>query len=254
MAKLAAADLTSVDGIRIPKGPIGPAGRRRDRQRQRIIEEAVRLFEENGGEEGGGHDKTTVDDIAARSDISVRTFFRYFDSKTDAIYVDLPGTLQETLETTEYYLKSNPPAVASLKAAAHCLTILVSDPFDRERVLRAMRSQIYQTRRGCVLGQTKATLAKLLAPHLPEKDRELRSVLLSTMTMMIRELALELWVHRDGQPAPLDCFNEALSLLRGGLNAEFPERLVLPPSVALGPKHLSLIAERRRDNPDRAPS
>ncbi len=73
----------------------GPAKRRRNAQRRRIFAAAVQLYEENGGEAGGGLDKTTVEAIAERSDISVRTFFRYFQSKSDAIYVDLPAAMED---------------------------------------------------------------------------------------------------------------------------------------------------------------
>ena len=82
-----------------------PAERRRIALSNRIAQEAAAIFEEYGGEEGGGHDKTTAEEIAERSDISVRTFFRYYQSKTDAIYVDVPSAISAHLALTAILLE-----------------------------------------------------------------------------------------------------------------------------------------------------
>ena len=42
----------------------------------------ARLYERNGGEDGG-YGQTTIEAMAAAGDISLRTFFRYFEGKAD---------------------------------------------------------------------------------------------------------------------------------------------------------------------------
>ncbi len=57
-----------------------PRGRRPSTSRERIARAALELFADNGYEE------TTVEDIAAAVGVSRRTYFRYFDSKRDAVW------------------------------------------------------------------------------------------------------------------------------------------------------------------------
>jgi AcrR family transcriptional regulator len=60
----------------------GPRERRRVRTMREIQGEALRLFESHG------YAETTIDQIAQASDISPRTFFRYFPTKEDVVLWD----------------------------------------------------------------------------------------------------------------------------------------------------------------------
>ena len=61
---------------------LGPRERRRVRTMREIQGEALRLFESLG------YVETTIDQIAEASDISPRTFFRYFPTKEDVVLWD----------------------------------------------------------------------------------------------------------------------------------------------------------------------
>ena len=61
---------------------VGPRERRRVRTMREIQGEALRLFESQG------YVETTIDQIAEASDISPRTFFRYFPTKEDVVLWD----------------------------------------------------------------------------------------------------------------------------------------------------------------------
>lgn len=60
--------------------------------RKQILEIADKLFEENG------YDKTSMDKIAKESDVSRRTLFRYFESKSEILFLSNNDLLKNTLD------------------------------------------------------------------------------------------------------------------------------------------------------------
>ncbi|UOE45155.1 TetR/AcrR family transcriptional regulator [Agromyces larvae] len=67
----------------IPRG----AGRPRASSRRDLEDAAAELFLEQG------YGRTTIDDIARRAGVSRNTFFNYFASKGDLLWVDLDDTI-----------------------------------------------------------------------------------------------------------------------------------------------------------------
>ncbi len=207
-----------------------PAERRRATQRNRIAREAATIFEEHGGEKEGGHDKTTAEEIADRSDISVRTFFRYYQSKTDAIYVDVPSAVSAHLALTSTLLERMRPADASLAASVVLLTNSLRHPSAANRLLQAMSSEIFVARRSTLRQEWRQDLADLIAPQIADqisdaRERQLQSLTLATSTLNIREIAMEYWYWNEGRIPVVDCFNKALATNQQTSQSEIPRAL-----------------------------
>lgn len=142
-----------------------PAERRREKQRQHIIAQARDIYVENGGE-NGGFENTTVEAIAERSDISLRTFFRYFESKLDVIYLDSRQAAVDLEKFIVHRLLEEPPILAALNGRLDQLRSFCSDQSSRERLCRALGAPQFRDRMHILRGNSEMLVVRLIAPHL----------------------------------------------------------------------------------------
>jgi AcrR family transcriptional regulator len=110
---------------------VGNGLRERKKQRTRAALEAaaLRLFDEHG------YDATTVEQIAARAQVSTRTFFRYYPTKADVLLRDQV----DRLAMIEAFLADRPasePIMTSLRAL---LRAIVADAPAERALLVAQR-------------------------------------------------------------------------------------------------------------------
>ena len=203
----------------------GPAKRRRDAQRRRIFAAAVELYEENGGE-NGGLEKTTVEAIAERSDISVRTFFRYFPTKVDAIYFDLEKSMHDHLELTKLLLADLAPADAILAASTIQATDVLNDPDDVARLLRSMKSRHFAERTAVFRSRWIRELTSLILPHMPDHaDRFILARATATSSLEIRDSALGAWAASRGQANLIELFDQVIAIHKGVWANEVPSSI-----------------------------
>jgi AcrR family transcriptional regulator len=80
--------------------------RKKQQTRERLRESAVRLFQERG------YEGATVELIAEDADVSVTTFFRYFESKEDVFL----SQIQEVIERIEAAIHDRGPDVSVIAA------------------------------------------------------------------------------------------------------------------------------------------
>jgi len=110
---------------------VTPAGRPRLSSRQMLEDAATELFLENG------YAGTTVDQIAARAGVSRNTFFNYFASKSELLWLEV----DEALDALAAQLAEGPPpapspAIASSPATASLRSVLLdaASRFGSERI------------------------------------------------------------------------------------------------------------------------
>lgn len=166
---------------------LSAAERRRERQRLHIIAQAEQLYVENGGE-NGGFENTTVEAIAERSDISLRTFFRYFESKLDVIYLDTAQAVLDLEKFLHARLKTEPPARAALNARLDQLRFFCSSKDSRERMRRALKAPQFRDGLNRLRGKFEAKIARLLVPHFEgslEERREQARMTASLTTTLV---------------------------------------------------------------------
>jgi AcrR family transcriptional regulator len=77
--------------------------RKKAQTRRALIEQAIRLFDEQGFE------ATTVEEIAAAAGFSERSFFRHFSSKEDVVFHDLPARLDDLRQQLAIVPDDQPP-------------------------------------------------------------------------------------------------------------------------------------------------
>lgn len=204
----------------------GPAKRRRNAQRRRIFAAAVELYEENGGEEGGGLDKTTVEAIAERSDISVRTFFRYFETKADAIYVDLPAAMEDNVALTKLLLDDLAPADAILASSIVQMTDMVNDPDDVARMRRSMRSKHFVERSGAFQNRWRNELTRTILPHVADHpDRFVVARAIVTSCLDVRDSALIAWAASGGGTDLVETLDRTIDVWKRVWSEEVPSHV-----------------------------
>lgn len=114
------------------EGPAGLRERKKAKTRDDLREAATELFTEQG------FDRTTIEEIAARCDVSPRTFFRYFANKEDVLFVEGEERCQQLLAELAARPASETPLVALRESFVHLASAVESD---REGLMK--RKRIY---------------------------------------------------------------------------------------------------------------
>lgn len=185
--------------------------RNRDRNRADVARLALELFDRHG------FDQVTVDDIAEAAGISRRTFFRYFDTKEDAVLPDE----HERLEQLRAALADRPadePLIISLRHAT--LALLGDDRFDRDEAVARFRivmgTPSVHARSLELQTRWESEIRSVIAEHLgvdPERDVAARVLAASTVASF--RAAAEVWMVTGGRRDLVDLLEEAYDVLLG---------------------------------------
>lgn len=196
--------------------------RNRERNRAELAGAALRLFTERG------FDDVTVDDIAEAAGVSRRTFFRYFESKEDAV---LPYE-EERIDELRQALGERPPHEPVLATIRRVTTAIGADlsPHGPARREALARMQII-TENPSVLARSlelqsrmAQELSALVAEHLGvEPETSLEAQVVAGAAIAAVRAAAQVWWATDGQRDFAELLGEAYDLLTTGVSLTEPQ-------------------------------
>jgi AcrR family transcriptional regulator len=171
------------------------AERRRAATRQRVAAVAAQLVA------GHGLAGATVDRIADAADISRATFFRYFNSKEDAV---AEGVNVHWLNRITNALASQPPQLSAAEAivgAFHQLGLDFAEIEDQVRELATLTrsSETLDAWTLHIYVRYESVIAELIAPRVPALTADdPRPRLLGALAMATVRIALDDWLRHGG--------------------------------------------------------
>lgn len=187
--------------------------RKKVRTRQAIRAAAYRLFAEQG------YDATTVDRIAAESDVSPSTVFRYFPTKEDIVLTDeYDDVMAEVLRNRP---TEEPPLVSVRMVMHEALGQVLNDPearaemAQREELIRdvpAIRARAHES-----WSATGRLLGGVIAERTgrPADDLEVR-VFTAAVFGVLHETTLY-WIETNREGDLLTLMDRTLRILNRGL-------------------------------------
>jgi AcrR family transcriptional regulator len=156
--------------------------------RGRLEKAAMDLFIERG------YEHTTVGDIAARADLTERTFFRYFADKREVLFSgskDLERTILDHIASSPRDVPPLDVLVAAYAAAATGLESLRAIEYVRARYALVAKHAELQERELIKLASLATSTAKaLVARRVPESTASLAAEL----GVAVFKLGFERWV------------------------------------------------------------
>jgi AcrR family transcriptional regulator len=175
-------------------GSSGLRERKRAKTERLLEETGLTLFERQG------FDETSVAEIAEATEVSPRTFFRYFGSKEDLIF----AAAARRLSLLREYLAARDRSESNYEALRQAMTDLCqSYEQDREEVIRRRHvvdaSPRLQHRLGDEVHRWGAALGADIATRnqAPSSDLRIQSVVLATMGVFTA--AYSLWTAEQGR-------------------------------------------------------
>ena len=172
-----------------------------------------------------GLDHVTVEQIAAEAEVAPRTFFRYFDSKEDALLADHP----ERLALLRVTLRNRPANEGPLTAVRAAILEIVGDLEDHRELMlckaRLMEDNPHLRGRSLeMMEELERTIAEELAVRMQvDVDHDLRPFVIAGAVASAMRVAIDRWAASGGVDDLRAAVVAALDLLDGGLDRSVAE-------------------------------
>ncbi len=179
--------------------------RKKAQTRQRLQEQALRLFIERG------YEATTVEQIAAAAGVSHMTFFRYFPTKEDAVLSDSYDPL--LVAAIRARPRTEDPVTRIHAAVREGLGAIYTA--DREALLVRVRLTLRTPALRARLWENQVATRDLLAGALVDGEPDFATRVLASACLATLTTALEEWVATDGAAELPDLIDDAFRVLDG---------------------------------------
>ena len=173
---------------------------------------ALRLFAERGYEE------TTVDVIAGAAGVSRRTFFRYFDSKSEVLWSDFDAEV-ESLRATLAGLPRELPIMAAVRAAVLAVNHYGPDDVPELRARMALISTVPELASSATAHYDawERAISEFAARRTRKRPDTLYPLAVGRATLAVCRAAYERWAARGDADLAV-YLDAALSALGAGFD------------------------------------
>jgi AcrR family transcriptional regulator len=183
--------------------PTGLRERKKQKTKEAIQREAMRLFQEHGYEE------TTIEEIAEAADISPSTFFNYFPTKEDVVLYDRYDPI-----IASYMLArpgEEPPSVV-MNHMFEALGVILDR--DRDIILArarmALKVPALRARFWEELERARDMVSGILAARTGRDTDDFETRVVSMVLIAAAFEAVQEWLQRGGRDNMLDLVNQAM--------------------------------------------
>jgi AcrR family transcriptional regulator len=187
--------------------PTGLRERKKQKTKEAIQREAMRLFQEQGYEE------TTIEEIAEAAEISPSTFFNYFPTKEDVVLYDRYDPIMASMMLARP--PEEPPSVV-MKYVFETLGVML----DRDREIIVARAQMalkvpaLRARFWEEMERARDLISSVIAARTGRDadDFELRVVSMALVAAAFE--ATQEWLRRGGRDSMFELVTQALDAVQ----------------------------------------
>jgi AcrR family transcriptional regulator len=189
--------------------PSGLRERKKQKTKEAIQREAMRMFQERG------YDETTIEQIAEAAEISPSTFFNYFPTKEDVVLYDRYDPMMASLMLSR---PSNEPPSVVMTYVFEALAGMLER--DRDIILArarmalqvpALRARFWEE-----LERARDLVSSIIAARTGRDSEDFELKILSMVLVAAAFEASQEWVRRDGRGSMFELVNQAVDVVQMG--------------------------------------
>jgi AcrR family transcriptional regulator len=144
-----------------------------------------------------GYDETTIDQIAAKANVSRRTFFRYFSSKDDVMAATMKGYGAALVRTLKEQPASCNPFDAAKAVAKRVARLAADSPYAEQMMRIGEKSADARSAQILALPVIEDELGSAFASRLGEGPDACRTAcLLASVTLSVTKMSIAQWLKK----------------------------------------------------------
>ena len=181
--------------------------KKRRQTRQRIVDAGLELFLKQGIE------ATTLDEIAAKAEISRRNFFAYFPGKEDIVLAWEQGADEALREAVIAAAPGREPLAAVQAALVGLAPVFATHDFMLLDGLMRSTPTLKAKKERHFEEQTQE-LYRLLLELYPEQGRKKGLQIVAMVSIGCLKIGVETWLGEAGKRSIIECLDEAFAALK----------------------------------------